>query len=66
MSTERWVRDDKLVPEDIQAEWDQWLKEHLDAGNYDAYKDRSTQPPTWHTDTYMPPHLVAKMEERGL
>lgn len=51
----------------LMTEWDRWLKEHLDPGHCDAYKERdpSVLPyidghPQWVCDEYLPPHLCKK------
>ena len=52
----------------IMLEWDAWLEIQRDPGNYDAYKERDSSilpcingKPQWVCDTYMPPHIEAKL-----
>lgn len=45
------------LPEEFISRWDEWIGEQRDAGLIDAYKDKSTNPPTWRCDVFLPDHL---------
>ncbi len=62
------IKRTKVTDPELLREWDQWLDDNLDPGHSDAYKERDQAvlpyvngQPQWVCDTYMPPHLVAKL-----
>lgn len=54
-------REDYDLPEDLMSEWNQWLDDNFDPGNWDADKDRRHHPPKRYVDTHCPPHLCERV-----